>query len=158
MAVIYKLTSPDGKIYIGCSSQTYLSRRWQRGQNYQRNKQLVADVEKFGWEAFTHEIIEEVNENDDPLLRERYWICYYKSFDPDIGYNKNTNHNTEFKKRKRAMVQCVETGEVYKTQTELAKKLGITRSYMSYLVVNKKPYQGKHYQKIELTQAEFDAL
>lgn len=158
MAVIYKLTSPEGKIYIGCSNQKNIERRWQRGLNYQNNKRLTDDIEKFGWDAFEHEIIEHVAEDADPRERERYWICHYQSANPVNGYNIHTNYRTEYKKRKRTMVKCVETGKIYKTQGQVARELMISRQYISYLIINNKPYRGNHYQKIKLTDAEYAEL
>lgn len=158
MAVIYKLTSPEGKNYIGCSQQKNIVRRWQRGLNYQNNKRLTEDIEKFGWDAFEHEIIEHVAEDVDPKERERYWICHYQSANPVTGYNIHTNYNTAYKKRKRTMIKCVETDKVYRTQSQVARELMISRQYISYLIMNNKPYRGKHYQKVELTDAEYAAL
>ena len=37
---IYKLTSPNNKIYIGLTKQEKLYRRWQYGSGYSENKLL----------------------------------------------------------------------------------------------------------------------
>ena len=53
---VYKLTSPTGKIYIGCTGRKP-QKRWRNGQGYRNNSILYADIQKFGWDAFTKEIL-----------------------------------------------------------------------------------------------------
>ena len=49
---VYKLTSPSGRAYIGCT-ELPLERRWESGSNYKHNKDLFEDIIRFGWLAFT---------------------------------------------------------------------------------------------------------
>lgn len=53
--VVYQLTSPEGKKYIGVSKQPEV--RWSNGNGYRNNKELFNDIVKFGWDAFVKEFI-----------------------------------------------------------------------------------------------------
>ena len=87
MWCIYKHTNPiNNKSYIGQTSRDDPSIRWQNGLGYQDSRKFWQAILKYGWDIFTHEIIE----NDIPTLekadeREVYWINYYDSV--NNGYN-----------------------------------------------------------------------
>ena len=86
MPYIYKTTNTlNGKIYIG---QTKKSK--EKTSNYiGSGKLLIEAIKEYGKQSFIKEIIEEI-ENQDPVYidsRESYWISYYNSRDPLIGYN-----------------------------------------------------------------------
>ena len=52
---VYKLTCvPTGKIYIGVTSQK-LTNRWRNGKAY--HGALKADIDKYGWNNFTKEVL-----------------------------------------------------------------------------------------------------
>lgn len=53
--IVYQLTSPDGKKYIGVSKQP--ENRWANGNGYKSNKELFDDIQKFGWDAFEKDLI-----------------------------------------------------------------------------------------------------
>lgn len=44
-------------------------------------------IQKYGWDNFSHSIIETVTNKDEAGEREKYWISYYNSTDPNYGYN-----------------------------------------------------------------------
>lgn len=86
---IYKLNYPNGKIYIGLS--TNIKRRMYEHNNPKRletHKPTPCDlaIKKYG----KFEEIEILEYVDDPSKlgeREQYWIAYYKSNNKNIGYN-----------------------------------------------------------------------
>ena len=55
---VYKHTSPSGKIYIGITCQNP-NRRWRNGEGYKKNKYFYRAIQKYGWNNFQHEVIEE---------------------------------------------------------------------------------------------------
>jgi len=89
MGVIYKLTSPSGKIYVG---KTYNLRKRVNSHKASikkdKNYVLINSIRKHGWDNHFLEVIEEV---EDDLLNDReiYWIkelnTYYQ--DNDLGMN-----------------------------------------------------------------------
>lgn len=86
---IYKHTNKiNGKSYIG---QTINSpeRRWRvDGSGYKDSPKFHGAIIKYGWEAFTHEVLEEVNTLEDANQREIYWINFYDTYNNDNkGYN-----------------------------------------------------------------------
>lgn len=89
MGYIYKITNQiNQKIYIGLTRET-IEDRWEnhikKAKQYP-NRYLYDAMNHYGYENFTIEQIEECNNN---ILDEReiYWISYYDSTNPDIGYN-----------------------------------------------------------------------
>jgi group I intron endonuclease len=80
MIGIYKITSPNNRIYIGKSIN--IDRRWEEYKNYgcKFQPKLKRSFEKYGVENHIFEVIEECNEE---LLNEReiYWGEYYNVLD-----------------------------------------------------------------------------
>lgn len=85
--VIYKHTSPKGKVYIGQTKQKPVEKRWQGGRGYKNNPEFWADIQKYGWDAFKHEVIHKnIRTWKDCQKWERYYIKKYNSFEK--GYNR----------------------------------------------------------------------
>lgn len=84
---IYKHTSPSGKHYIGVTRQQNLNRRWMNGYGYISCPLFNNAIQKYGWENFTHEILEDNVPIENINDRECYWIKLYKSNNRDFGYN-----------------------------------------------------------------------
>lgn len=80
MGVIYKITSPSSKIYVG---KTYDLRKrinaHKCATKYGKNILLHNSIRKYGWDAHSLEVIEEV---EDSLMNERemYWIEKLKTY------------------------------------------------------------------------------
>lgn len=73
---IYKITSPSGKIYIGCTIN--YKRRLSEYKRLSGKKQvkLYNSLNKYGFESHKFEMIEECSE-DKLSEREIYWIQFY---------------------------------------------------------------------------------
>ena len=84
---VYKLTSPFGKVYIGMTCQR-IKERWQHGVGYEDNILFYADIQKYGWDNFKHEIIAENLSETEALKLEGELIHKYKSIFPEYGYNR----------------------------------------------------------------------
>lgn len=84
---IYKHTSPEGKVYIGATSCHDLRNRWHYGHGYKYNKSFWADIQRFGWANFKHDILEEGLTAEEAKQREEFYINHFQSCDPDKGYN-----------------------------------------------------------------------
>ena len=92
---IYKITNLiDGKIYIGQSRN--IEQRFQqhklipfRKSADDYDKVLYQAIREYGLDNFQFEIIEECKE-EELNQKENYYIDFYKSNNPDYGYNKTT--------------------------------------------------------------------
>ena len=110
MGVIYKITSPTGRIYIGqtkCKRTRFAAYRHSiKTKNY--NTVLFNSFKKYGWGSHIIEVLETI---DDNLLTEReiYWISQLKSYwqDNPLGMNMTRGgeagcgswmHKTELRK------------------------------------------------------------
>lgn len=93
MAYIYKITNNiNDKIYIGQTNYILSERLHQHyldsKKQHRKNRPLYQAINKYGIENFSIELIEET---DNPLEREIYWIEYYGSF--KNGYNATMGGN-----------------------------------------------------------------
>lgn len=90
MGIIYKITSPSGKVYVGQTVQTFKDRINCHKKVSSNCTLLKRAISKYGDEMI-YEIIEEVpNEHLDE--RETYWIKQLNSLAPN-GYNCSTGGN-----------------------------------------------------------------
>ena len=82
-----------GKSYIG--QTTDITMRWKsRGSNYRHCNAFYPAIKKYGWDAFSHEILETgIITIEEANKREQYWIAYYHTYihdDKAWGYNLTT--------------------------------------------------------------------
>lgn len=85
---VYKHTTPDGKAYIGITSQTSLRVRFQNGYGYRFCPVFFEAIVKFGWDNITHEILEDNLTKEQALKREIYYIALFKTDKAIHGYNR----------------------------------------------------------------------
>jgi group I intron endonuclease len=79
MGVIYKITSPSGKFYIG-KSKNLKKRIKDYKYQYKKRKSIIHDsIKSYGWDNHTIEVIENC---DDSILSEReiFWIKELNSY------------------------------------------------------------------------------
>lgn len=86
--IIYKHTNKiNNKSYIGQTVQKP-EERWREGKGYKDSPKFWNAIQKYGWENFTHEILETGPNAIWADEREIYWIAYYDTFNNDEkGYN-----------------------------------------------------------------------
>lgn len=82
---LYKHTTPNGKVYIGITSQT-LSQRWRNGKGY-KTQVFYNAIQKYGWDNIIHEILFENLSYEDACHKEEMLINKYKSNIKQYGYN-----------------------------------------------------------------------
>ena len=83
--LVYKHTSPSGKVYIGITSRT-ASRRWKCGKGYIGSVFYKA-IEKYGWENIKHEVLYENLSQEEAIKIEHDLIEHYDSTNSRKGYN-----------------------------------------------------------------------
>jgi len=88
---IYKHTSPSGKSYIGQTYQKTAIRWRTEGKGYIVCSLFYKAIRKYGWENFTHDILEEIEFEDIKILNqlEEDYIIKFNTLAPN-GYNLKT--------------------------------------------------------------------
>ena len=84
--VVYKHTSPNGKVYIGITSQNPIE-RWRGGKGYKTNPHFWNAIVKYGWDNFKHEILFTDLTKEEAEQKEIELIAFYKSNCSEFGYN-----------------------------------------------------------------------
>ncbi len=84
---VYRLTDPNGKIYIGCTEKT-VEERWKKGRGYNRKTPIRRAINEIGWDAFEKKILCEKLTKEGAEKLEKWFIAYYDSSDPEKGYNR----------------------------------------------------------------------
>jgi group I intron endonuclease len=147
MGVIYKITSPTGRIYIG-KTKRLKTRIWEYRWRSKKRKSIIHDsIKGYGWDTHKLEIIEEC---DDVFLNEReiFWIKKLNSFylDNILGMNMTKGgdgggqkwmHDIERRKKQsenRKGVNGTFYGRKHSEETkkqigELARKRNIANGY-----------------------------
>lgn len=97
--IVYKHTTPSGKVYIGITKQT-LSKRWKNGLGYKDNPYFYKAIQKYGWDQITHEVLFDSLSKEDAERIEIRLIKEYDSANRDKGYNialggNSTAHSEE---------------------------------------------------------------
>ncbi len=94
---IYKLTSPNGKVYIGQTINKKQRKRHYSSGDFKQQIKLLNSVKCYNWNpADTYEIIEEClcgPEKENLNNREKYWIEYYDSFKNGLNCNYGGHGN-----------------------------------------------------------------
>lgn len=170
---IYKLTSPNGKIYIGRTSKNNINHRWNSGKAYKKNDILQKDIVKYSWENFKKEILVENLSYEEAKKMEEFYILKYNSIND--GYNKNFGdkickesrqkisntrkekglakgknnpmygvHRYGEKNPNSKKVICLTTGEIFGTIKEGADKYNISPKNISKCIHERQKTAGKN--------------
>jgi group I intron endonuclease len=135
--IIYKLTSPSGKIYIGRTDD--FDRRMIEHKAISKKdkiRHLYKWVRKHGWNNFIKEIIDTADTLDDAISKELKYIlefdtvksgynCTYETKDGGDIWNglRDTQKYTEYVEKMSEITSGENNGMYGKNQTEETKKL-----------------------------------
>lgn len=118
--IVYLLTSPSGKKYVGITSKT-LAARWsnhcwraRRGSTFV----LHAAIRRYGPESFKVEVIEETETWEEVCEREKFWIIELQSKAPN-GYNLTDGGDGTigFSQEVRDKMSASQTGKKHSDET-----------------------------------------
>ena len=106
MYIVYMHTCPNGKKYIGITSQAP-ERRWQKGKGYAYGSSpyVYNAIEKYGWENIKHEILfrdltkEEAEQKEIELIKEYKTSQRKYGYNIDLGGSSCGKHSEEYKIR-----------------------------------------------------------
>lgn len=103
---IYKYTSPSGKAYIGQTCRSLKERAQSDGSGYVNCSIFFSAIQKYGFENFKIEILEEIDLGNIDK-KEEYYISLFNTTQPN-GYNiqkGGKNNYTSRKKRKTPVIK-----------------------------------------------------
>lgn len=83
---VYIHAFPNGKVYIGITSQKPES-RWKHGKKYAYNQVVGRAIDKYGWDAIRHEVLFSGLSEAEAKAKEMELIKKYNAQNPDYGYN-----------------------------------------------------------------------
>jgi group I intron endonuclease len=120
--IVYKHTSPSGKVYIGITQQSP-ENRWQGGLGYRRNPHFFRAILKYGWDNFTHEILHAGLSKEEACAAEVALIAAYHSNEKTHGYNI-TNGGEMFKHSAESIQKMRENrkGKGHRTMPESTRQ------------------------------------
>lgn len=101
--IVYKHTSPNGKVYIGITSLSP-EKRWKNGKGYELCTAFNRAIQKYGWKNIKHEILFSGLNKEDACKKEQELIERYNSTNPEFGYNltsggEHYEPNSEWRER-----------------------------------------------------------
>jgi group I intron endonuclease len=124
MIGIYKITNPNGKIYIGQSID--IEKRWQYYKSQSHNRKdkqnkLFNSLNKYGSNNHLFEIIEECT-LEQLNEREIYWGNYYNCTNPDVGLNlRELGKQGQWTEEAKAKLSKSQIGKLRHTSESKAK-------------------------------------
>lgn len=83
--IVYRHTSPSGKVYIGITKHKNPTRRWERGLGYKSAGIFRYAISKYGWDNIKHEILLSGISESEAKYAEKYLIRWYKIH--NLSYN-----------------------------------------------------------------------
>ena len=133
--IIYKITSPKGKVYIGrtINFESRMVEHKCEANKLRRDYPLYRAIRKYGWDNFTKEVLATVVGEDAAILLEASYIEKYDAVKKGYNSTYNTvgggnvwNGNPEglklFKKKMARLTAGKKNGMFGKKQTEEAKQ------------------------------------
>lgn len=76
----------NGKKYVGITSQKP-EYRWCNGKGYGHSKHFQSAINKYGWDAFEHEVLYDYLSEAEAKAKEQELISLWKTQDREYGYN-----------------------------------------------------------------------
>lgn len=106
MYIVYMHICPNGKKYIGITSQTP-ERRWQKGKGYAYGSSpyFYKAIEKYGWDNIEHKILfknltkEQAEQKEIELIKEHKSSQRQYGYNIDLGGSSCGKHSEEYKTR-----------------------------------------------------------
>lgn len=83
---VYIHTCPNGKKYVGVTTQANPEHRWREGHGYQTQNCFYRAINKYGWDNINHEVFKTTSK-DLMFFWERILIYHHKTNDNKFGYN-----------------------------------------------------------------------
>lgn len=145
---VYKHTTPNGKVYIGITKQSF-DRRTQNGKGYSTQRLFWRAIKKYGWNNIKHEIIEDNLTHDEACEREQYYIKIFHSNNPKYGYNISSGGESS---NGRGMFVGQYYNDklvnVFESVSITANIFGVSETTIYNYINNQKNYCGYYFKEI----------
>lgn len=161
MYIVYMHTCPNGKKYVGITSQAP-ERRWQKGKGYAygSNPYFYNAIKKYGWENIKHEILFRNLTKEEAEQKEIELIAKHRTSERKYGYNIDLGgstfgkHSEEYKQRMSNMQKEIwkKSPERKLTMSKLRKGTHLSEETKEKL---RQANLGKKYSK-EVVQKRID--
>lgn len=138
--VVYIHTAPNGKRYVGITSQN-IRRRWRNGAGYKNNEYFTRAILKYGWDNFTHEIVAQGLTQEEAEKKEVELIAKYDSANPQKGFNIDLGGNSTGKRSESTKKKLSEYFKEHPARYWTGKKL--SAEHIAHATANRKTYRGK---------------
>lgn len=146
---VYKHTSPSGKVYVGKTKQEP-NKRWQNGLGYKTQRLFWRAIEKYGWDNFTHDILENNLTHDEACEKEIMYINKYQSNNSKYGYNVTSGGDGSPKHGiKIAQLFQNQIVNVFCSFANASELLGLSDSVLEKYVKNEIEYCNYSFKKID---------
>ena len=156
----------NGKRYVGLTKQNPPEKRWKNGRGYKHSTHFSSAINKYGWDAFEHNIIGSNLSEKFAKDLEVYLIAEWNTRDREYGYNTTSggehNYGRVVSEEERKRIGDAHRGKKQSEETkqkisraEKGKKFSEEhRRRISEALSGEKSYMfGKH-----LTQEQKDTL
>ena len=132
----------NGKSYYGITSRK-VEYRWVNGKGYQKQPYFWNEINKYGWDNFTHEVLFNNLTKDEAEWLEKMYIALYDTTDRENGYNisfgdtqKGCKRTEEQRKRisegHKKRIYCVELDMIFDSITQASEYVGCNSDNISH--------------------------
>lgn len=140
--IVYIYTFPNGKKYVGQTSQT-LEKRASRGDGYVNSPAVYNAIRKYGWNNIAIEtfICNSKQEMDE---LERYYIQLYQTNNSDYGYNLTIGGDGVLKYNRTQVKELWEQG---KGVAAIAEEIGSKSETVRQILISEQLYDQEEIHK-----------
>lgn len=155
---IYKITNPNGAIYIGGSRTIY--RRWLRHREARKKIKIHLSIKEYGWKAHTFEVVHQLplDVSNETLIQyeqlyiDRYRECGFEMLNvKDAGSSAKFNSESKDKmsKAQRKSYKVLRNGVIveFVGLKQFCKENGLAEKCMSDLLNGNGHYKTTNYYK-----------
>ena len=137
---VYVHTCPNGKRYVGATTQARPEFRWKGGRGY--GGIFLQDILKYGWDNITHEVLE-VDSREEMYRKEIELISFYHSNDPRYGYNSSIGGE-------KSALGCIRSEETRKKLSLYHKGKSLGEEHRKHIskALKGKPLNEEHRERI----------
>lgn len=141
---VYEHIFPNGKRYIGLTTNNNPKQRWKGGSAY-KGQLVFKAIQKYGWKNIKHLLYECDSEKEMKYL-ERYLIAYYNTTDKKNGYNITPGGDYNVSPQAYKIVRQLDFYgneiAVYKSIVYAAQMTGVRKDGISACARLKRPSAG----------------